>query len=247
MKKVETVMGIPMSVDIREDEAVAAPAAEAAFAALHEADRRFSRYLPDSEVSRANRGEHPEADFSHDLREVLAISRLAEESSGGAFSARAADGGLDTDGVVKGWAAARAAGILRAWGVRSFCLNAGGDVVVGAAPAGTDGWNVGVRSPESPERMLAVLTVAEGAVATSGAYERGEHIRDARTGEAARELTSATVLAGDLTTADVLATTVFALGERGVAWALEHGADGVLAVAADGRLLGGGTLPFARC
>lgn len=239
-------MGIPMSVDIREaDEATAARAAEAAFAVLREADARFSRYRADSEVSAILDGRRTEADASPDLREVLDIAARARLATGGAFDVRGPDGELDTDGVVKGWAAARAAEAIRRHGVRVFCLNAGGDVVVGAAPAGSEGWNVGVRSPESPERMLAVLTVRDAAVATSGAYERGEHIRDARTGAPARELVSATVFAADLTTADVLATAVFALGEAGVPWATGHGARGVLAAAADGRILAAGTLPLA--
>jgi thiamine biosynthesis lipoprotein len=246
MKRVETVMGIPMSVDLRDaSDTVAEAAAEAAFDVLRAADRRFSGYRHDSELNALNRGELTRAECSADLREVLAIGESAHDASGGAFSLRGADGRLDTDGVVKGWAAQRAAKAIRDRGISTFCLNAGGDVVVGSAPPGTAGWNVGIRSPESPERMLAVLTVSDAAVATSGAYERGEHVRDGRTGLPARELASATVIAPELTTADVLATAVFALGEAGVAWALQNGATGVLAVAADGRLLGAGDLPFA--
>jgi thiamine biosynthesis lipoprotein len=248
VKLVETVMGIPMSIDVRDvaTEAVVTTAARAAFASLHAADRRFSRHRADSEVSRLDRGELAPGDGSADLREVLAIGERMRAATGGAFDVRLPGGGFDTDGIVKGWAAERAARVLRAHGLRTFCLNAGGDVAVGEAPEGAAGWNVGVRSPRHPGRMLAVLTVAEAAVATSGAYERGEHIRDGRTGAPARGLTGATVLADDLTTADVLATAVFALGEAGVAWALGHGARGVLVLAADGRLLAAGELPLAR-
>ncbi|MDN4614179.1 FAD:protein FMN transferase [Leifsonia sp. F6_8S_P_1B] len=248
MTTVETVMGIPMSIDVRDDlpQAQVAEAVAAAFASLHAADRRFSRHRPDSELSALDRRELAPGDGSADVREVLAIGERMREATGGAFDVRLPGGGFDTDGVVKGWAAERAARVLRAHGLRTFCLNAGGDVVVGAAPDGSPGWNVGVRSPRHPDRMLAVLTVAEAAVATSGAYERGEHIRDGRTGAPAHELASATVFAGDLTTADVLATAVFALGEAGVAWATGHGARGVLALTADGRLLAAGDLPLAR-
>jgi len=59
-------------------------------------------------------------------------------------------------------------------------------------------------------------------------------------------LLSATVVADDLTTADVLATTVFALGPAGVRWALDAGARGVLAMDAAGRVLGAGELRFAK-
>ena len=153
---------------------------------------------------------------------------------------------LDTDGVVKGWAASRAAGVLRSRGVSDFCLNAGGDVVVGGSPGDGAGWNVGIRSPSDPARMWAVLSVTDCAVATSGAYERGRHIVDGRTGLPATGLASVTVVADDLTTADVLATAVFALGPDGVGWAMAHGATGVLALTDSGAPLAAGTVPFAR-
>jgi len=252
MAVVETVMGVPMSIEVRDetgpgaDDVAREVAVRAAFDALRAAERRFSSRLADSELSALNRGLLPPDRYSADLREVLAIGERTRAASGGAFTLRAPDGTLDTDGVVKGWAAERAARVLRAHGLRAFCVNAGGDVAVGEPPPGAPGWNVGVRSPQHAGTMLAVLTIAEAAVATSGAYERGEHIRDGRTGAAARGLRSATVVAADLTTADVLATTVFALGEEGPAWAIDHGARGVLAVAADGRLLAAGELPLAR-
>lgn len=239
----ETVMGIPMSIDIRDD-VDAAPAAEAAFAVLRDADRRFSSYRPDSELSRANAGERLEP--SDDFREVVALGAAAARDSGGAFRIRRPDGTWDLDGVVKGWAAARAARMLDAHGLRDYCLNAGGDVAVSGSPGEGRPWNVGVRSPHDPAAMLAVLDVTDAAVATSGAYERGAHIVDGRDGSVAHGLLSATVVADDLTTADILATAVFALGPDGVRWALGAGARGVLAVDAADRILGAGDLPFAR-
>ena len=249
-------MGIPMSIDIRDPRPGApdaaadargwADVAAAAFAVMIEADERFSTYRDDSELSRVNRGLIGEGAYSDDLREVLAIGERFGVASGGAFTVRARCGELDTDGVVKGWAAARAAGVLRARGVTDFCLNAGGDVVVGGSPGGGAAWNVGIRSPSDPGRMWAVLSVTDCAVATSGAYERGSHIVDGRTGLPAMGLASVTVIADDLTTADVLATAVFALGPDGVPWALGHGARGVLALTAGGEPLAAGEVPFAR-
>jgi thiamine biosynthesis lipoprotein len=241
----ETVMGIPMSIDIR-DEADAAQAAERAFAVLRQADRRFSAYLPDSEVCRANAAAGALADPSDDFREVVRIGEAAVRASHGAFRIRRPDGTWDLDGVVKGWAAARAVRTLRELGIRDFCLNAGGDVAVGGTPGDGAPWNIGIRSPRDPRDVLAVLAVTDAAVATSGAYERGAHIEDGRDGSMPVGLLSATVVADDLTTADVLATAVFAMGPAGVRWALEAGARGVLAVDASSRLLGAGELTFAR-
>lgn len=245
MRFLETVMGIPMSIDVRDD-VDARPAAERAFRALREADRRFSTYRPDSEVSRANVSPEHHARFSDDFREVVAIGEAAARDSGGAFRIRRPDGSWDLDGVVKGWAAARAARELHAAGLRHFCLNAGGDVAVSGSPGDGRPWSVGVRSPYESTAMLAVLQVADAAVATSGAYERGAHIVDGRDGSPAAGLLSATVVADDLTIADVLATTVFAMGPDGVDHALRSGARGVLAVDASGRILAAGDLVFAR-
>ncbi|MEV8213598.1 FAD:protein FMN transferase [Leifsonia sp. NPDC077715] len=244
MRFVETVMGIPMSIDIRDD-VDAAPPAERAFAVLRDADARFSTYRPDSEVSRANAAAGAISEPSADLREVIALGEEVARASDGAFRIRRPDGTWDLDGVVKGWAAARAARVLDAEGIRDYCLNAGGDVVVSGSPGDGRPWSVGIRSPHAPADMLAVLAVTGAGVATSGLYERGPHIVDGRDGSIPSGLLSATVVADDLATADVLATAVFVLGAAGLRWALEHGARGVLALDASGRLLGVGDLDFA--
>ncbi|WP_231384036.1 FAD:protein FMN transferase [Cellulomonas sp. URHD0024] len=225
-----------MSVDVRDDGPTTPDLVDRAFAVLRAADRRFSRYDPASEVSRYARDEVRPADLSDDLREVLAVAGKAWEDSGGAFSVRRPDGTLDTDGVVKGWAAQRAADVLWAGGLQRFCLNAGGDVVVRGEPEPGRGWHVGIRDPNDPQLFLAVLELRGGAVATSGTYERGAHVWDGRTGEPATGLVSASVVASDLATADVLATSVLALGDEGVDWAGRHGATAVIAVGADGRI-----------
>ena len=230
-------MGIPMSVDVRDDHSQVPELVERAFEVLRAADRRFSRYDPDSEVSRYARNELRPANLSADLREVLAIAGQAWEESGGAFSVRRPDGTLDTDGVVKGWAAQRAADVLANGGLRSFCLNAGGDVVVRGEPEPGRGWHVGIRQPSDPRSFLTVLELREGAVATSGTYERGAHVWDGRTGQPATGLVAASVVAGDLARADVLATSVMALGPDGVDWAAARGAVAVIAVDAAGRTL----------
>ncbi len=63
-----------------------------------------------------------------------------------------------------------------------------------------------------------VLGVSDVGVATSGRYERGDHIIDPLTGEPARGLMSVTVVAEDLALADGYATAALVLGEEGPAW-----------------------------
>ncbi|MEV5311280.1 FAD:protein FMN transferase [Streptomyces sp. NPDC052610] len=206
-------MGFPVSLRI-DDTGVPEGLADAVYAWLREADARFSPFRPDSEVSRLDRGELRPEDVSAGLAEVLAIAERYRVATGGAFDVRPPGRRLDPCAVVKGWAVQRAADLLAGAGVRRFCLNAGGDVVVAGGP-----WRVGVRHPEHADRVCAVLELTDGAVATSGRYERGDHILDARTGRPSTGLLGVTVVAPTLTEADTVATAAFALGPDGVAWA----------------------------
>ncbi|WP_245757313.1 FAD:protein FMN transferase [Amycolatopsis xylanica] len=218
MNRVEHIMGLPisMSVDGFDD------AQDDAFAWLREVDERFSPFKPGSEVSRYDRGELALEEMSDELHLILALCAYYEQLSGGAFSARPPGRGFDPCGVVKGWAVQRAADILRAAGASRFCLNAGGDVVTAGEAAPGRPWRVGVRHPDEPDVLCCVLASRDGAVATSAAYERGSHIVDGRTGAAASGLVSVTVAAPDLTSADALATAIFAMGRDGIAWAAEQ-------------------------
>ncbi|MDG9694254.1 FAD:protein FMN transferase [Streptomyces sp. DH17] len=237
MRRVEHVMGFPVSLRV-DDPDVPEEAADAVFRWLREVDARFSPFRDDSEVSRLERGEV--ALVSADLGEVLDLCEAYRVATGGAFDVRLPGRGLDPGAVVKGWSVQRAAGLLRAAGARRFCLNAGGDVVVAGGP-----WRVGVRHPEDAGRLCTVLEVADGAVATSARYERGDHIVDGRTGRPATGLLAVTVVAPTLTEADTVATAAFAMGADGVEWAAARDGCEVFAVDAGRRVLRTAGLPVA--
>jgi len=181
--RVEQIMGTAISLDLR-DRAVSPAAVDAMFDHLSDVDARFSTYREDSEISRLGRGEMSLDSCSPDVREVLERCEALRELSRGYFDIRAhrSDGGLDPSGFVKGWAAEGAAGILNAGGARNYCLNAGGDVITRGEPEPGRSWRVGIRHPELPDKLATVLETRDLAVATSGAYERGEHIVDPHTG-----------------------------------------------------------------
>jgi thiamine biosynthesis lipoprotein len=246
MRVVETVMGIPMSIDLRADIVDTGDTGDHrmmlndAFGELRNADATFSPFRPDSELSRLNRGELTRETVGDDFRSVLETAERFSTVSGGTFTLHDSNGALDLNGIVKGWAAQKAGELLVSRGLRHFCINAGGDVVAAGHPEPGRPWMVGVRSPESAETMLAVFALSDRSIATSGAYERGSHIVDGRTGRVASGLASVSVIAADLTTADVLATTVFAMGEDGIGWATERYDCGVLAVTDSGTLIDGG-------
>jgi thiamine biosynthesis lipoprotein len=85
--------------------------------------------------------------------------------------------------------------------------------------------------------VATVLTLGDQAIATSGAYERGEHVVDARRGSPATGLLSVTVVGPSLTWADAYATTAFAMGLEGPAWVARHPGFGALAITEDDRVV----------
>lgn len=231
---VALVMGTTVTIDVR-DEDIPLATLEAAVASLRGDEARFTTYRDDSEIKRVERGELAIERAHADVREVLDACAVLRAESYGAFDAWR-DGALDPSGYVKGWAAERAAELLRSAGAARFALNVGGDVICRGEAEAQAPWRVGVRHPSDARRMAFVLGVRDAAVATSGGYERPQHIVDARTGRVASAWQSITVLAADLATADALATAAVAMGSPGPAWAASRYGCEVAAIGSDGRL-----------
>jgi len=237
--RVEHVMGMAVSLDLDDDLPVAEleRLADGVFGWLRLVDEVFSTYRPESEISRLGRGELRREQCAPMVGEVL--DRCAElwTETGGFFDINAG-GTLDPSGFVKGWAVERAAALLAAAGARNLCVHAGGDVRVRGERAPGEPWRVGVQHPAIRDRVAAVLAGRDLAVATSGAYERGAHVVDPRTGRAPRGVLSVTVAGPDLGTADAYATAAFAMGLDGPAWtATLGGGYEALTILAGGRVL----------
>jgi thiamine biosynthesis lipoprotein len=236
-------MGMPISLALRGRHAgspVGAAAWAEALAELREADTIFSTYRDDTWISRLGRGEVALADCPAVVREVLDLGEQARQESGGAFAVRrrGADGRsvLDPSGVVKGWAVQRAAAPLLALDDTDVCLSAGGDMVCLVADPDRPAWRIGVEDPRALERVVAIVPVRNGAVATSGSARRGAHVVDARTGLAPTALASVTVVGPDLTWADIDATCALALGPNGESWLRARPGRSAVVVRADGTV-----------
>ena len=196
-------------------------AADACFAWLHEVDRRFSPFRPDSEVSQLMRDPASESErLSPDLAEVLELCEIVELLSDGAFDIRRhrADGAPDPTGVVKGWAVDRAGEILARGGIERFCVGAGGDVLARGGRAPGAPWRIGIAHPVQAGASALTLEAEDLAVATSGSTERGHHIVDGRNGIIPRELLTLSVAGPSLGRADAYATAAFAMGAEGLRW-----------------------------
>jgi len=164
--------------------------------------------------------------------------------SGDLVTKRSPQLAIDLGAIAKGYAVDRAIATLRAHGVPSAAVNAGGDIGLLGSKLGRP-WRIGVQHPRQASSVLVTLEAADRAVVTSGDYERCferdgrryHHLFDPQTGYPAGRCQSVTVLASHAVLADALATALFVLGpERGLALLRDYPGVDALIVAADGRL-----------
>jgi FAD:protein FMN transferase len=203
-------------------------------------DALFSTFRPDSEISRLNRGEL-DVRRSHPLvREVIGLCAEARRRTDGYFDARRPGfrgGWYDPSGLVKGWAVERAGALLAArLPGHDWYVNAGGDVALHVADPDRPAWRVGIEDPRDRTRVLGVLALRSGGVATSGLAARGAHIVDPHTGRPATAVVAATVVGPSLRWADVCATAAVARGRDAAGWLATQGVEGLL-VTSDGERL----------
>jgi thiamine biosynthesis lipoprotein len=209
---------MPVIVDIR-DEGLDPSVFDRVFDWLRFVDATFSTYKEDSEISRLNRGELELAEAHDDVREVLARCDELRVETRGYFDVRAERAErIDPSGLVKGWSVDRAAVIIDQAGARNYAVNAGGDMVLrgGALPDAL--WRVGIQHPTIRDRVARVVETDDLAVATSGTYERGEHVIDPHTRRPPEGVLSVTITGPVLATADAYATAAFAMGLDAPRW-----------------------------
>ena len=182
-------------------------------------DNDFSTYKEHSFVSRLRRGEIEIEQCPRDVQDVWQACANAKYLSDGAFDPWAVAGGFDPSGYVKGWAADRVAQILVAAGCGHVQVNAAGDLALRGGNLLDSGeiepWKIGVVNPDNKREVLRVFEIWDGAIATSGTYERGAHITDPHTGLIAIGAKSATVVGPDGGLADAMATALMVTGDEG--------------------------------
>lgn len=157
---------------------------------------------------------------------------------------------LDFGGIVKEYAADRVAGLLQAAGMRHALVNLGGDIRAAGPRADGSAWQIGIRDPRRAGEVLRRVALSEGALSTSGDYERCieidgvryGHVLDPRTGWPVRFMASASVLAPLCVVAGSASTIALLRAEQGPAW-LEALGLPCLWVDVEGRL--GGSLADA--
>ena len=184
-------------------------------------DDLFSTYKSDSVVSQLRSGRMQIGDASADVIEVANLCAVAKDLTEGAFDPWSVPGGFDPSGYVKGWAADKCADIAQEHGAQHVQINFAGDLALrgGFNDGGViKPWSIGISHPDNTQEVVKVVEIVDGAIATSGDYERGAHIHDPYTNMIAIGARSASVIGPDAGLCDALATALMVAGKDGAKW-----------------------------
>jgi thiamine biosynthesis lipoprotein len=154
---------------------------------------------------------------------------------------------IDMSGLGKGYAADRVAEKLDEDGLTNYLIEVGGELRLRGTNRHGDKWAIGIEAPLYDRREpYAVVHLTDTAVATSGDYrnyfESGgvhyQHIIDTRTGRpVTHSMASVTVVDGDGSRADALATGLLVLGpDRGMQLAKTQGLAVLFLMRDEGRI-----------
>jgi len=128
---------------------------------------------------------------------------------------------IDLGGVVKEYVADAVVQLARKLGVSSGIVNLGGDIaVIGPQPGGA-AWDVGIADPDDSASAIATIQMSQGAITTSGGYERYieidnrkySHLLDPTTGWPVENLLGVSVIADQAVVAGSLSTIALLMPE----------------------------------
>lgn len=133
---------------------------------------------------------------------------------------------LDFGGVVKEYAADRAAALCLEHDIHNGLINLGGDIRVVGPHADGSPWQLGISDPANPANALCTLSLSSGALASSGDYERGltlngvryGHILNPRTGWPVAHLAAVSVVADLCVVAGSASTIAMLMDTQGAGW-----------------------------
>jgi thiamine biosynthesis lipoprotein len=123
-------------------------------------------------------------------------------------------------GIGKGYAADKAANLLKNRGVKSGIVNASGDLITWGNQPNGESWTISLAHPDLPTKAFSSLNISNLAVATSGNYEkfaiingkRYSHTINPKTGYPVTGIKSVSIICPIAELADALATPVTIMG-----------------------------------
>ena len=213
MQKLEFIMGMPVIVDIS-----GSPSDNVfrkVFDYFRYVDEKFSPYKKNSEVTKINDGRLKVEDVTGDMKLILKLSEKTKKETDGYFDVYH-EGNFNPSGIVKGWAIREAADIIKRNGFDNYSINAGGDIQTAGLNNDGKRWAIGIRNPFNLVQNVKIVYLSGEGIATSGTYERGNHIYNPKNGIMDKNILSLTVIAKDIYEADRFATAAFAMGKEGI-------------------------------
>ena len=133
---------------------------------------------------------------------------------------------IDFGGIVKEYAVDRAAALCQGAGIRHGVINLGGDIkIIGPRTDGSP-WRIGIRHPRHKEAIMQTILLKEGALASSGDYERCimvdgvryGHVLNPKTGWPVRHLAAVSVVADFCVVAGSASTIAMLKEKSGPSW-----------------------------
>lgn len=190
---------------------------EKVFAYFAEAEKKFSIFKPDSEITLINEGKIKPYDWSRDMNLIFELAEKTKNETGGYFDIAAPDGRYNPSGLVKGWAIYNAYKMLKRYKYRNFYIEAGGDIQVCGYNLNSQPWRIGIKNPFNHQEIVKVVCLENKGIATSGTYLRGQHVYNPHNAAGPlNEIVSITVIGPDIFEADRFATAALAMGRQGI-------------------------------
>ncbi|MDO9103465.1 MAG: FAD:protein FMN transferase [Methylovulum sp.] len=133
---------------------------------------------------------------------------------------------IDFGGIVKEYAVDRAAALCWSAGIRHGVVNLGGDIKIIGPRADGSPWRIGIRHPRRKDAVLETLSLFDGALASSGDYERClivdgvryGHVLNPKTGWPVKHLASVSVVGEFCVVAGSASTIAMLKEDQGATW-----------------------------
>jgi len=122
----------------------------------------------------------------------------------------------------EGYAADKSRDLMLSKGIQSGIVNASGDMIAWGKQPDGKAWNIGITNPFNTEKLVSIVQINNGAVTTSGSYEkfvvfngkRYSHIINPATGYPSTGLCSVTVFGPSAEMANGFSTSLMVLGKK---------------------------------
>jgi len=133
---------------------------------------------------------------------------------------------IDFGGIVKEYAVDRSAASCWSQGIRHGVVNLGGDIKIIGPRADGSPWRIGIRHPRQQNDLLDMVSLHQGALASSGDYERCilidgvryGHILNPKTGWPVKHLAAVSVVSDFCVIAGSASTIAMLKEDKGPVW-----------------------------